>query len=136
MASNFTIKRLEKPRTKLSLAEQVKAYKPRKIKSAPVKKASKDLVFGKDQFANINIKTEDGSIQELLNECHPDIKTLVDGKISTYIAKPCCLILVLNNKMRVKIEYGQQYCKPDKTRKSKLTNIIYTVTDSHNKVIA
>lgn len=136
MASNFVIKRLEKPRTKLSLEEQVKAYKPKKVKTTPIKKATKDLVFGKDQFANINIKTEDNSIQELLNECHPDVRTLVEGKISTYIAKPCCLILVLKNKMRVKIEYGQQYCNPDKTRKSKFTNIVYTVTDSHNRVIA
>lgn len=130
----ITIKRLERPRTKASLEEQVKAYKPKVVKAIPIKKSN--LIFGEDKLRNINIKTEDGSFQELLNECHSDIKTLVEGKISSYIAKPCCLILILKNKMKVKIEYGQQYKKPDGTLKNKGNNIKYTITDSHNKIIA
>ena len=132
----LVIKRLEKPRTKLSLDEQIRAYKPRKVKAAPVKKSKSNLIFGEDLLRNINIKTEEGSIQDLLNDCHPDIKTLVEGKVSTYIAKPCCLILVLNNKMRVKVQYGNQYKKADGSYKALRRNIDYTITDSHNRVIA
>lgn len=129
----ITIKKLEKPRTKLSLEEQVKAYKPKKVKVATVKSKS-NQIFGKDLTGNLKVEKE--SIQELLNECHSDIKTLIEGKVSTYIAKPNCLILILKNKMRVKIEYGQQYKKPDGNYKDSKRNIIYTLTDSHNKIIA
>jgi hypothetical protein len=130
----LTIKKLEKPRTKLSLEEQIKAYKPKKVKALPIKSILKNQIFGKDLTGTL--KVEDESIQELLNECHSDIKTLVDGKISTYIAKPNLLILILKNKMRVKIEYGQQYKNLDGSYKSPKRNIIYTLTDSHNKIIA
>ena len=61
--AQIKITRLEKPRTKLSLEEQVKAYKPKKVRTASIKESINNLVFGIDQFANINIKTEEGSIQ-------------------------------------------------------------------------
>lgn len=130
------ITRLTKPRTKLSLEEQVKAYKPKKVKALPIKEKPKNKEFGENLLATHNLKAQEGSIQELLNDCHKDIKTLVEGQVSTYIAKPNLLILILKNKMRVKIEYGQQYRKPDGSLKDNTPNIRYTVTDNHNRIIA
>lgn len=134
--ASIQIKRLEKPRTKLSLEEQVKAYKPKKVKILTTKEKPKNKEFGENLVATHNLKAQEGSIQELLNDCHSDVKTLIDGKVSTYIAKPNCLILILNNKMKVKVEYGQQYKTPGGKLKSKHLNIRYTVLDSHNRVIA
>lgn len=134
--STFVIKKHTTKRNALPLAEQVEKYALQNKKyntskkDEAVKKSKKNLVFGQDQLANINIKTEDNSIQDLLNSCHPDIKEIVGNNVKSYRAEAGILTIGLANRMKVRIEYQNQPKIP--TGKS---NINYQILDRHNRVI-
>lgn len=133
--SQFKIKRHTTKRDNLTLAQQVEKYalqskKYSVSKHEPVKRTKKNLVFGTDQLANINIKTEDNSIQDLINSCHPDIRAIIGTGAKSYKAESGILTIGLSNKMKVRIEYQNQPKVP--TGKS---NINYQILDRHNRVI-
>ena len=80
-------------------------YKPTKTKDiTPIA----EVLTGE----RVLLETQEGSIQKFLNECHPDIKTFIEGnEIKKVTAKCGNLIVVTKNNFRVDVKIISAYQK-------------------------
>lgn len=100
---------------------ELKAYKPKVYKKVKKEEEIKET--------NYNPVTHTNSIQAILDKCDSDVKILINSNVISYKATNSELILTLNNKTKLKINYANQ----PKQINPKCDNMFYSLFDKHNK---